>query len=170
MVGITNHGWLNQLSVFGWPFVHLESTKSRGISPIVSPEFTFDWRRLPLFGNVLTCLLLVISTAFVCERWTRSRRHLQFGLLQLLSLPSILGTLIALTHEWEVPSRTWADTTFYCSVISWSDLSQPVRWPIWIAIAATIYAFGCSVLSVCTRAFFLLRRSPHAMPVVPTDP
>jgi hypothetical protein len=143
MLGVGDLGVFSQWFDLGWPFAHLEMVETRGLPS--GTEFDYEWHAVKLVGNCLFAALLVGSTAFVVETLIRRRPRAQFGTRHLLIVTAILGVLLALSREWEIQYRDWTVWNYW-SLVRWSDVTQPIHWPILLAIACAIYTLCWSAL------------------------
>jgi hypothetical protein len=155
--GFSNLGMYFGWSYFGWPFANVDQSVTivMGFTP---PEFEFNWHPWRIAGNIACGVLLVGSTAFVCESWLRRPRRLQFRLRHLFVLPVLVGAMILLGHEWELPYRDYDPENLQItwSLVSLSDAVQPLRWPVLLSLVGTVYSLCWLAYSVCLRAYRLI--------------
>jgi len=168
LYGVGGLGNYSERSIFGWPLVHLDlwetglqfpDSRNPGPGPPFPPrEFYYDWLGWQLIGNGLVCTFLLGATAFVCEAWVRSQRRAQFGLRHLMAATAVLSVLMALvTFEWEGTYRDLGDDfQMTWSIISWSDIGRPIRWPFLFAFACAIYTLGWLVFRTSSGLFAVM--------------
>jgi hypothetical protein len=142
---MANLGHLSESSTFGWPLVHLDYAESRPL--VLSAEDSLtryyrEWHPWQLLANCLVALLLVVSTVFVCEGWVRANRRLQFSLRHALVMTAIVGVMMALSRERITPDRGSESFVVTWSFVGWADIQQPIRWPVLLGLACTIYFLG----------------------------
>ena len=154
---MTNLGMYWGWSYFGWPFANLDQSVflQMGIGP---PSFDFDWHPWRIAGNITFGVLLVGSTAFVCETWLRRPQRMQFRLRNLFILPVLVGAMILLGHEWELSYRDYDPENLQVtwSLVSLSDAVQPLRWPVLLSLVCAVYSLCWLAYSVCLRAYRLI--------------
>jgi hypothetical protein len=131
LAAVTNlqrHGWYDQTystagvsSTHGWPLLHVHVYETRP-GNLRTRTWYFDM----LVANLLVWSVLLSSTMFVCERWQRQQKRLQFSLAKLLLLGFTVAVLTQLVK---------LDPTIYDNVVT------PFGWPI-------LLAAGCVCLSL----------------------
>jgi hypothetical protein len=153
VLGIGNLGVFSDWSSFGWPVAHLELVTTLVLPN--APTHTYEWFAWRLAGNCLFGVLLVSSTAVVCERWLRSSRRLTISLRQFFAMIAVISVLITCSRQWEMPYRDWDPKFFQVSwsLIGWSDVVQPWRWPLLIGLACTIYVLGYLCRWLCRLSY-----------------
>ncbi len=129
----------------GWPLIHclIETSEWYGAGSRYSRTEISEWRDWELLVNCVVSVLLIASTLFVCEMWTRNERHGQFGLRHLFSIVAILCSLLGLARiEWSDMFLANPGFTYQRRLIDWRDVAHPVRWPFLFALACTVYLLG----------------------------
>jgi len=168
ILGVGGLGMYSLQSSVGWPLQHAEIVDSgeawlpgsRPIAPPATFSTTYEWFVWPLLANCILSALLVAATAFVCESWLMQERRLQISLRQILILMATLGVLLALTRPWTVGYRDLDRESFKVkwSLVSLSELKNPLHWPAIMALACAIYAAVWLVGLLTLRGWSLIRR------------
>lgn len=148
---------------FGWPLAYVEMEKFGPIvvtptGPSPNPAFIkYEWFGWHLLLNCAICALLTGSTAYVSDAWLRSPKRSQFGVRHLMIVTFVVATLIALTQGLEVRYRDWEDFRMTWLLVSWSDMVNPLRWPLLLGLACTIYSLCWLTLALLRRAYSFVR-------------
>jgi hypothetical protein len=146
----------------GWPWAHLELVESgvvAGPGTHLPRLFEYRWRWSVLGFNLLACLVIWGSTTYVVESWLRSANRLQFNLRALLVSTGVVAVMLSLlvNSDWLFQSD---DETFHwvhSSLVRWDDFQRPLRWPVLVGVAFTIYSLGWLALALLHRAYRLVR-------------
>jgi len=160
-IGTYSAGYTD-LTYFGWPRAHLELVESGsfvGPGTKLPSSFKYHWRWPVLGMNVLVCIVIVGSTMWVAESWIRSSNRLQFKLQALLLFTSVVGVVLWLSvnSDWLFWSEDEVILWAHSPLVSWGDVQRPLRWPVVLGVACTIYSLGWLVLALLRRAYRLVR-------------
>lgn len=134
-----NLGVLQSWGFVGWPWANaICSWTSFSIGGPPTTTLNHDWRIGGIAGNVLFAVAMIAAV----ESHLRTRRGWQVSLQSLLWLPVICGLLLVLTRESEFTHPNVGDFTYPWSLLSFTDLRHPQRWPLWFGVAAMLVAAG----------------------------
>jgi hypothetical protein len=144
---------------FGWPAAHLTTIDGRPSPTWLGPKPTFTpgWRYLPLALNLIVGLLLTALTAHALEIWLRRPNRRQLTLTSLLGITGVLAVLAGLVSgriSFTIPLLNVSSD----ELMSWDDLSEPLRWPVAVAMGCTLYSLGWLTLRILRRAYSAVRR------------
>ena len=134
--------------LYGWPLIdRLELGHSER-----------RWEISALVFNVAFCSVLVVSSGCGAELWLRRQNPLQIDLRSGFVITGVLACVCWLV---ELPSQSLLEWrwTYVLPLVSWSDLRQPLRWPILFAIACTIYTLGYLAFWISRRTYRMLLRA-----------
>lgn len=113
------HHRLSPSWVYGWPFQMLQTP---GPYPT---NLAYQWQIRPAVYNAVSCLILVVCTGFVVERWRRNRWQLRVA--SLFQLTAIVAILLGLRLDFG-PMPWW------------------LRLPILIGLACLLWAIGWAIV------------------------
>ena len=161
-VSTCGSGAYTSSSYFGWPQAHVEVVERGsivGLGMQVPRSFEYSWRWSYLGFNVLICVVIVVSAIWVLESRLRSPNRLQFHLRALLAFTGVVAVLVWLlvNSQWLFHSSGVSLKWTHSPLVSWDDLKQPLRWPVLLGIACTIYSLGWLALVLLNRAYRLVR-------------
>jgi len=161
--GLANLGSFELYYTFGWPVASLKVIESGKIGSPVITNRVANWLPWKLAVNCSFGVLLTLATALCCERRVRSKRRIQFTLLQLFVVMAALGAVMSLTHRITVPCYHWDNLQGLSnewSVIAWSDVFHPVRWPLLLALVCLACVLVQLIGKILQVAYFATTK-PH---------
>jgi hypothetical protein len=130
----------------GWPSICLKLRTEFDIPPPSTPALAFDWQYPALAINTFFCLTLLLSTAFVVERWLRNPNRWQMSMAAALGWMLTLGILLAtLNGNFEVSiaeSQLMRRQRIDFHLLDWYSMRSPPRWPLLFGMACTIHTTG----------------------------
>lgn len=154
---------LYRMIAYGWPLHHLNENREWW-EPLNSAEYvSLTWHPTALAVNLWVCGSMLFSTAYLTERWIRSRLTVRFSLSSILILTAATAATLTLLSGRSYYFQISYETLFGVYHPDFPD--SPIFFPIPIHIVLTVILIG----TFYTYFLFFLRFSRSLLGFFPSD-